>query len=512
VAHTLSIDRLVSTYLVSRDHPAPEEVRRELDDVVRKHIADSCGRALSTLLDTRDPSVWLIDRIAVDVLMDLSAAETEGVAAFWAGKIAESVAKTIAQGEDGGRVMRFANRAEFLAYFLRDLADGAAWGKWYFRQFESLRSLPTAAAIREAMFREPDHVEAALLHLLRTNRLSGVAGLLSEADQKKLVQLCSGEEVTPRKEIFEAVFKDWRSAAIRLLRPLDLYLKVRDRHPEYPPAEVRSAVRHVLTVEQWGQSSQLDTILAAVVDNRLSAVHERFARAEQETLLYLSFVSSEDPAWPGRLAEIEHDPEDTCRFASPWGGIFLLLPALIANRDLMAAFGSAEDAVLRYLLFGACLPMYSAESVLDRALAVAAGFETTPEPYFLQQPRAREGSAIKHHDLLPEDLKYIDAAGETWGPGIALESALRNQLVVAGAVLLRSFARGLPGLGQSSFDYVWRNILSGDAVITVSPGRVLVELAPRPLEIVLHMGGFHEMRFIPPWMAETEVVVRCERQ
>lgn len=526
MSHILSVDRLVSTYLVPQDHPAPSQVRRDLDEVVRKYINDFCGRALSALLDSRDPAVWLIDRVTVDVLMDLSAAEPEEVAAFWAEKIAESVARTITQGEDGERVMRFANRAEFLAYFLRDLADGTAWSKWYYHQFESLRSLPAAAAIREAMLREPDQAEAALLHLLRTNCISGVAGSLSKADQEKLVQLCSAEEVMPGKKIFGAMLEAWGSAAVHLRRPLDLYLAMRDRHPEFPPAEVRSAVRHALAVEQWRHSRQLAEILAALACNRLSPILAPLT-AEHETLLYLRFLTSEDPSLPDRIAELARVQDSTgvekenlaakgseysrC-FASPLGGVFLLLPALIANRDLLAAYGGAEDAVLRYLLFSACLLTNSAESKFEPALAAAAGIETEPEPLVPPQSRPRASFSIDDRDLLPEDLQCIEAAGTGCWPGITLGLSMRSQLVLSAAVLLRSFARRLPGLGRSTFNYLWRNILSGGAMITVSPGRILVELAPRPLEIVLRMAGFHEMRFMPPWMAETEVIVRCNRQ
>jgi hypothetical protein len=78
---------------------------------------------------------------------------------------------------------------------------------------------------------------------------------------------------------------------------------------------------------------------------------------------------------------------------------------------------------------------------------------------------------------------------------------------MAAAVLLRGFAQRLPGLGRSSFDYLWRNILSGEGTITVEPGRILVALGPRPLEIVLRMAGLHELGLVPPWTPETEVVV-----
>jgi hypothetical protein len=526
VAHTLSFDRLVSTYLVPQDHPAPDQVRRDLDEVVRKYIADSCGRALAPLLDPRDASVWLIDRVAIDLVMDFKAAAPETAAQFWAGKLAESVARTIAHGADGDRIMRFANRAEFLAYFLRDLADGAAWGKWYYRQFETLRSLPASPAIREALFREPDQAEATLLCLARTNRIGVVANALSQADQERLVRLCCPEESTPQEKVFEAVLQTLRTADGCLRRPLDLYLMARHEHPEFPAAEVRSGICHALTVARWQQSSQLDGILADVAHKRLSRVFERVTPGEQQTVLYLSYLTGEDPGWSSRIAEIVYaslarprtgdtpdgnHQENGRHFASPWSGVFLLLPTLIAHRELMAAYGGVENGDLRYLLLAACLGASSGDWRFDQSLAIAAGFESTPEPRLLQMARPEKTFAIPDPDLLPEDFKLI-ATQDSWWPEIPLESTVRRDLALSCAVLLRSFAHRLPGLGQSSFGYLWRNILSGDAVITVSPGNILVELSPRPLAIVLGMAGLREAHFTPPWMPETNVVLRCDRQ
>ena len=156
--NSLRIERLKSTYLVPRDHPDPERVRRELDDIARRYVSDSLERVLAARLDARDPSIWLIDRLEVDILMDLSGAAPDDVATFWVTRMVDSVVKTIARGEDGGHVMHFANRAEYMAYFLRDLVSGHAWSKWYYGEFASLQSLPSRAAVCEALAREPEDV------------------------------------------------------------------------------------------------------------------------------------------------------------------------------------------------------------------------------------------------------------------------------------------------------------------------------------------------------------------
>lgn len=519
MAHSLTIDRLISTYVVPRDHPAPEDVRRELDALARKYVAESCGRALYTRFDPRDPSVWLIEKISLDLLMDLNAAEPDKVAGFWAGKIAESVARTIASGEDGERVMRFANRAEYLAYFLRDLAAGTAWKKWHYRQFESLRSLPASAAIREAVSREPELAEAILMHLVRTNRFAGVTKSISEKDKGILLRLCSPEVAPPGQKCFQIACAKWITLPVDTTDALNLYLKVRSEFPELVSAEVRGAAQYLTIVTQWAQSSQWDEILADITAGRLPQGSQSTDAQARETARYFISLASKDPVWPSRLAEVAafvsrkeinsiEKPTPTSakkdlRFSSPMGGVFLLLPTLIANRALLAAFGAVEDAVLRYLLLGACVQQSVGEFCEDKALAVAAGLTDTPKSFFLKQACSKTTFDRSSVDLLPEDTA---GARPCW-QDIDLEPAFRAEMATAAAVLLRSFARALPGLGRTSFDYLWKNILSGQSVITLSPDCILVELAPRPLEIVLRMAGLREFSFTPPWLPDAEILI-----
>jgi hypothetical protein len=153
-----------------------------------------------------------------------------------------------------------------------------------------------------------------------------------------------------------------------------------------------------------------------------------------------------------------------------------------------------------------------ADSQSDRALAVAAGLAEPPERSLLLQARAKIVLSPARSDLLTEDIEDLHTCGGNGWPGIAIDGSLRDQLSTAAAVMIRSFARQLPGLGQSSFDYLWRNILSGDSMIKTVPSQILVELATRPLAIVLRMAGLHEMHFKLPWSADTEVVVRFDPQ
>ena len=520
---SLRVERLANTYLASRGHPAPERLRSELDELARHRVSASCERALAELLDPRDPSVWVIDELNVDFLIDVSAAPPEDLATFWAAQIAQSLLKTFSAGPDGERVIRFANRAEYLARFLRDLASGRAWDQWYYGQFDSLRSLPAAAAIREALFREPEEAEPALVHLYQTEELKLVAGRLTRFDHRLLLQLCSPEEAPPTSECFAAVIRAWiESGAGSGASDLELYAQMRSNHPEHAPAEVRSSIAHLNAIARWIRLSHFNTIMAALRNGLVQDAMRHLSPREQESLLFLYSLSAADPTWIENLSALgEAGPppmvaeglssgraDGITRFRSSFGGLFLVLPVLIENRELVRLYGDAEDKFLRYFLLLACCGPHSASAERDPALLLASGLDEAPKNAELLQARLRHKSDDCDRETGEEGIEFFQAHIA----GFCADAGMRTELAWAAALLMRGLARRLPGLSKSSADFLWRNVLAGDAWFTVSPGLILVELSARPLEIVMRMAGLHDLTFSPPWLPDGEVRIRFENQ
>ena len=527
VTSSLRIGRLHNEYLAPRDHPAPECLRSELDEAARRYVPDSCGQALSLMLDPGDASVWVIDRISVDLLMDITILPAEQIAAIWARRMAESVVKTMASGEDGERVMRFPNRAAYLAHFLRDLAGGSAWNKWYYGQFDSLRSLPLPAAIREALFREPDLAEPALLQLMKINAVKRVLGCLSGRDHELLLELCTLQQAVPSWDCFQStldVFKGhgWR----RPLPALELYLQVRMEHPEHVAGEVRGAVGHVLTFQKWAQHSRLSTILEQLERNQLAQIMAGLPPEEQETGSFLYFHAAANPELLEKIDEIAQaetahegmvtasgsETGSTSHFESSFGGVFLLLVALAQSRELMRVFGREADTHLRYLLLLTCMGTHAADAWRDPAFWLAAGLTEAPDAVAFQQVQQREKLDPDEHDLLAGDMETFNIAGRELFPGASLGDALGQDLATGAAALMRAFARNLPGLARSSPEYLWRNILSGQSRITVGPCRILVQLTPRPLQIIVRMAGLHQMNVELPGKPGTQVTIRFDEE
>lgn len=517
----LRIGRLANTYLASRGHPAPERLRSELDELARHRISACCERALSELIDPRDKSVWVIDELNVDFLMDVSAAPPEELAAFWAAQIAQSLFKTFCAGPDGEHVIRFKDRAEYLARFLRDLYDGRAWGKWYYSQFETLRSLPANAAMREALFREPDDAEQTLIHLHQNGQLKSIANSLSAFDQGLLVQLCSPEETTPTSACFSAALHAWKELGPRRTAfDLELYAQMRSSHPQLSSAEVRSSIIRLNVIARWIELSQFNTLLSALRADDVTQAIKLLPAQEQESLLFLYSLSAAEPAWIGTLGSLDKTDSSgltkeerpallsagVTTFRSSLGGLFLLLPGLVENKELVRLFGRPDDKMLRYLLLRACCGLHAGDVADDPALLLAAGLDAAPEPAALrsaqlQPPLDQYEFAIGELDLQPFQTHLSE---------LHLDLALCSQLAKAAAWLTKLLAQRLPGLGNSSAGFLWRNVLAGDAWFTVRPEQILVELSGRPLEIVMRMAGLHELILHLPWLPEQEVRIRFQ--
>lgn len=523
---SLRIGRLHNEYLAPRDHPAPERLRSDLDEAARRYVPESCGQALSVMLDPSDPSVWVIERISVDLLMDVTVLPAEQIAAIWARRMAESVVKTMARGEDGERVMRFPNRAAYLVHFLRDLAGGNAWSKWHYGQFDSLRGLPLPAAIREALFREPELAEPALLQLMKSNALKRVLSGLSDHDHALLLELCALQQAAPSRDCFESTLEVFRAHGRRgPSLALEVYLHVRMEHPEYVAGEVWGAVRHVLTIAKWAQQSRLGSILAELERNQLSQIMAGLPPDEQETGSFLYFQTGAHPELLERVAETAqaetHDKTATAPrnekgitwdFQSSFGGVFLLLAALVQSRELMRVYGREEDAHLRYLLLLACMSKDTTEAWRDAAFWLAAGLDETPDAVALQQVLQREKLEPGEYDLLAGDMEAFNISGRELFPDVSLGEALSKDLATGAAALMRGLARSLPGLARARAEYLQRNILSGPSRITVGPGRILVQPSPRPLQIIVRMAGLHDTNFELPGKSGAKVTIRFDEE
>src|SRR4051794_33155169 len=208
----LRVAALDAVYLVAEGHPSPERLARQLDDVVRKELPAALRTTLMPLLKSNDPTLWFIRRL--DVPVDVNAAwEPDAIARSWARQISRTLAQDLCGAGDGSNVIRFPDRAAYLARFVADAALGDAWSHWFYRPFAGLRALPVSAAIRTALVDDPA-LGLAALRRLDLRDLGTVVAALTDADARRtLNSLAGGHEEASLDTSLGAAAAAWPSIA-----------------------------------------------------------------------------------------------------------------------------------------------------------------------------------------------------------------------------------------------------------------------------------------------------------
>lgn len=310
--NAVSIGRWQAEYLIPRGHPAPESLKGRLDDALHRLLRETLDSTLSPLASAAGESIWLIRRLELDLSAN-TAADMDRATGAWARQIAGKLDRTLQAGADGENVLHFPDWAAYLAYFLGDLVEGLAWGRWFYRAFEGLRPLPVSAAARTAILDDPQAGFHALLSL-PAGRLKNLVASLTEADARRVLDGLSIGQQGP------VDFTALQEACQR-------------------------ARRFSLTGER------LALLVALETGRELGHLAGPELAAAARTAAYPS-PHSAGGAQPEDTLSADRPP----RRYTPFGGIFLLLPELnrLPLADLLAGFpeldGEDAQAALRLLL------------------------------------------------------------------------------------------------------------------------------------------------------------------
>lgn len=394
--NALRIGRVTATYLVPRDHPAPARVRLQLDDVFRRDVVAACARRFGPFCDDADPSVWFVRRLAVDLSVNV-AWTSDRLSEAWASEVTRSLRRRLRNGDDGEEVLRFPNRAVWLAQFLRDIADGVAWSKWYYESLNGLRTLPLSAALREAICREPHSGEAALRKLAENLRLGKILTAMSDADCRTVWRtFCAQDDrveaETLSSDHLRTAARAWRN--IRTFEPnyratLELFCALPDAmQPER--SALRQAIAALLALVRGVNSrqgrqfnrvlerGQMRSLVSLVGSEGVESLAGLFARDRAAVLEVARELRS---GKIGRTLTVV-DGETVTTF-SAFGGIFFLLPRLVELdlEESAAALPEFEGepplALTRFLVMLKCLGGARApHAFFDPVLRQVAGIST----------------------------------------------------------------------------------------------------------------------------------------
>ncbi len=395
---TLNIHRLRPLYLVASDHPDPEAVRAKVDAIARRTLPHALSSAVSRSLPDSTAEVWMISSLKLEVDLNLDSNEDQ-LALNWARQAAISLAEILGGDSEANQVLHFANRAAYLAHFLRDLVDGSAWGKWYYHQFEGLRLLPLSAALRTAISREVSIGREALLQLTST-ALRRIVTSLTDNDAQRVLDELSDVGVRPQSSpLSELVNPSTLNHASRFdseeHAALTLYLQLCKDHPETARPSLKLFVRAVACLMRLSRalpSAHLGPLLRALTTSDVASLYQSAGPADAERLTPLLGYPSDwlrDVTAPTQIATPSSSPEPR---RTSNGGIFFLLPLLDAmpldqaTSNWPELYNSLPASLVRWLLLMKCSGTTGAAQIFhDPLIRELLGITPEVDPPSLRQ-------------------------------------------------------------------------------------------------------------------------------
>jgi hypothetical protein len=548
---SVGIERWTNVYVVPPDHPAPHEPQARLDRFVSSEVRHACAARLGDWLDDADPAVCIIRELCVDLALDPAASREVDIASVWGGRVAIEIRRAVESTTDSANVVRFSSRAAYIAHWARDMANGRAWDQWYYAEFQSLRSLPTSAAIAEAILREPDELPRILTECVSMRCLQDVLGAIHESAAARVFRALLDTPTTP------ASVTHWvprllaicnRSSLADLNEPfrdaLRLYTAARTEWPDTGEHGTAKAIEGLLnlrrTLASFPSLSTAQEFLRACANGN---------REEARRIASAVDVPLDEPALSFALHSVDHNPEWTAlaarhlasaidnpfsavdSFLTQYGGIFLLGPSFLdldINGACLTAAQNADDplacsAILRCILAASCFGCDRVRACLaDPAIRLFAGLECSPSLETVAETllHANIAAAVAFLlDTLPHDrlaflntesdqawLDYFDLAA--FFEELNVDAAAAAQWSRLAQAVVRSFAARLPGFSRSSPEYLFQNFLAGISSVTTADNRIEIVPSRCPLSIVLEIAGaYHSYEF--PWREGVEICLRA---
>jgi hypothetical protein len=356
--------------LVPREHPLPGVMRSQLRSIAEGNLGDVCVRQLAPLCPDNDPSIWFIRRLDVEAAVDANW-ESDRVADALSVPLGRALQRKLNDSSDNAEVLCFCDRTAYLAQFLCDLADGVAWSKWYYDEWQGLRALPANTALREALSRSPAIGEIALLQLVSENRAGKILRTMTTADRRAVLNaFCAAAAETKTIGIVTSHLQ----AAVRAWQcrnwddELQIYLTMRQNDSTLPPsAGLLLAIRALITLSRWMKSSHADRLVSALRNGETAAVFSLIRGDDIETLTALLrcdrsvVIEIAEQLQSARQSDADStSPKTGEPLFTEFGGVFRLLPQLDDDvlTECAAALpkfaGDAPTSLVRFLILLKC--------------------------------------------------------------------------------------------------------------------------------------------------------------
>jgi hypothetical protein len=493
----VTIGRWRLDWLVAVERGGDSAGARSMSDDVAAALP-RCLKQLSITVPGDDhQAVVFIDQLVLDI--DVGAAwDRDAVADQIARRVGQNLARTLAGGGAGGGVVRYRDRAEYLAQFLVDLAAGGAFDSWRYAEMEGLRVLAPGAAARTLAERDPT-VFLEALRRLGDAALAAVAAVVSALDGHRILACyqagkgsgTAGVDLDALEAVW-AVVEAWPGFPLPApggRERLQAFARAARQRPDLTPAAIVGAV------------DALGDLVAA-------------ALAAEDGGGWPPAVSAPPARWAALRARVIAVRSEGARGArvqaavvrsTPFGGALMLLGLLDDVRGLGLDLAALPDGDVYRLLLVACAHGARWQAVFDDpclrdllgvppaldlagAQAWAAGLPGGFAPLLSLEALAA--------DLVERGVLDPDTSGP--GDGEAFPAATCPALREGAATLLRAFAARLPGFQRSSPGFLRGQFLACAATVQADadhPGDLIAHLQSAPLDLVLRMTRLKALGF-----------------
>lgn len=525
----LSIRRINCQCLIPREHPLPATLKDRVNAVMSGPLAAHIGQMLEAALSPNSTAVWLIRRLDVALAVDAGRAAEDELARAISASITVKLAKKMAAGEDGEDVLFFSDRAAYLAYFLNDLANGEAWDKWHYAEFNGLKLLSTSTAIAETFLRELDQADNVMRTLATQNRLERVLSAMSEtAAARVLAALTDKDTPAPdeARDQLEFLFGAWN--LIRLTSPLPsaknaLRILAQTASVPFALPVLMAFLAFAETVQHasgepdfWARlmaEDEGDAELAAQNTPRAGFIAAAKAICQMANLSANEVRELAQPLAPQASAkQVDGTANGADSFVSAYCGVFLVLPAFQKCGAHVLAGRMAQglpdpdkaSAALRLLILLKCMGGAGA-AMRDPALLLAAGANADAADWLVELGQSPTGG---RGDLCPDanTLAEFNISGEALSESDAeflrlpfLPAPVDETWSRVAREVMREFGRQLAGFGHSGAAFLHQNFLVGAGQVSLGADEILAELPACPLRLILRLSGFDNRVFETSW-------------
>jgi hypothetical protein len=405
------------------------------------------------------------------------------------------LATALEQAHEQPGAVVFHDRAELLAAFLAALAEGSAWSRWWFDEFDGLKPLGASAAIRTAVIDAGETGIAALARLtegaacqvLRTLSAGDAARVLAAIEQRQqwaiaapfalwsLSEALARERAAEASVLLHAVVAAERSspgsagpatiAALRAMRRL--------RELGARGAFNRGAHAAAGILNSGAAAAGMLAALRVIAQHHKVPAEWLDRMSEPEIAAVFGQLEALAGSLPASEARAARTPQHTAGTAAPaeaatrYGGIFVLI-------KVMDALGWIE----RWRLAAAEKLSEREANNFVRALVLEVS------------ARALAPRVVQLVTNDPALTLAFDVAGRSWREHAALaRRVLRATGAPAAALLLKSLGERIVGLAGSSPSYLRRNALCLHATVQRDEERVCAVLGRAPLDVLLTLSG-----------------------